>query len=161
MGVNSLPKTVTWQRRDCDLNPVPSAHESSTLTTRLPNSVGERNVVYKRYCYCWHVTAIISVYVPRRDVYVHALCTDDSGGRDKVADAISATMQIRSASGVLICHKHQPTKSRKPCGHIIFCHDTIRRILFVVVSRYFCNYSSLTFMQKYTSMQSSWRQQNT
>jgi len=37
MGVNSLPKTVrsTWQRRDCDLNPGPSAPESSTLTTRL------------------------------------------------------------------------------------------------------------------------------
>ena len=34
MGVNSLPKTVTRQRRDCDLNPVPSAHESSTLITR-------------------------------------------------------------------------------------------------------------------------------
>jgi len=28
--VNSLPKTVTWQRRSCDLNPVPSAPESST-----------------------------------------------------------------------------------------------------------------------------------
>jgi len=37
MGVNSLPKTVTRQRRDCDLNPGPSAPESSTLTTRLPN----------------------------------------------------------------------------------------------------------------------------
>jgi len=35
MGVNSLPKTVTRQRRDCDLNPGPSAPESSTLTTRL------------------------------------------------------------------------------------------------------------------------------
>jgi len=34
MGVNSLPKTVTRQRRDCDLNPVPSMPESSTLTTR-------------------------------------------------------------------------------------------------------------------------------
>jgi len=34
MGVNSLPKTVTRQRRDCDLNPAP---ESSTLTTRLPS----------------------------------------------------------------------------------------------------------------------------
>ena len=33
MGVNSLPKTVTRQRRDCDLNPGPSAPESSTLTT--------------------------------------------------------------------------------------------------------------------------------
>jgi len=35
--VNSLPKTVTRQRRDCDVNPGPSAPESSTLTTRLPS----------------------------------------------------------------------------------------------------------------------------
>jgi len=33
--VNSLPKTVTGQRRDCDLNPGPSVPESSTLTTGL------------------------------------------------------------------------------------------------------------------------------
>ena len=37
MGVNSLPKTATRQRRDCDLNLGPSAPESSTLTTRLPS----------------------------------------------------------------------------------------------------------------------------
>jgi len=37
-GVNSLPKTVTRQRRDCDLNPGPSAPESSTPTTRLPTT---------------------------------------------------------------------------------------------------------------------------
>jgi len=37
IGVNSLPKTVTRQRRGCDLNPGPSAPESSTLTTRLPS----------------------------------------------------------------------------------------------------------------------------
>jgi len=35
--VNSLPKTVTRQRRDCDWNSGPSAPESSMLTTRLPN----------------------------------------------------------------------------------------------------------------------------
>jgi len=41
--VNSLPKTVTQiaaatlLRRGCDLNPGPSAPESSTLTTRLPS----------------------------------------------------------------------------------------------------------------------------
>ena len=35
--MNSLPKTVTRQRRDCDLNPGPSAPDSSTLTTRLPS----------------------------------------------------------------------------------------------------------------------------
>jgi len=37
MGVHSLPKTVTRQRRGCDLNPGPSAPESSMLTTRLPS----------------------------------------------------------------------------------------------------------------------------
>ena len=37
MGVNSLPKTVTRQRRDCDLNAGRSASEYSTLTTRLPS----------------------------------------------------------------------------------------------------------------------------
>jgi len=35
MGVNSLPKTITRQRRDCDLNPGPPVPESSTLTTRV------------------------------------------------------------------------------------------------------------------------------
>ena len=35
--MNSLPKTVTQQRRDCYLNPGPTAPESSTLTTRLPS----------------------------------------------------------------------------------------------------------------------------
>ena len=40
MGVNSLPKTVARQRRDCDLNPGPSAPESSTLTTWLPSHPG-------------------------------------------------------------------------------------------------------------------------
>ena len=37
MGVNSLPKTVTRQRRDCDMDPGPTAPESSALTTRLPS----------------------------------------------------------------------------------------------------------------------------
>ena len=34
--MNSLPKTVTRQRSSCNLNPGPSAPESSMLTTRLP-----------------------------------------------------------------------------------------------------------------------------
>ena len=39
MGVNSLPKTVTRQRRGRDLNPGPTAPESSTLTNRLPSNL--------------------------------------------------------------------------------------------------------------------------
>ena len=35
--MNSLRKTVIRQRRGCDLNPGPSAPESSTLTTPLPS----------------------------------------------------------------------------------------------------------------------------
>jgi len=37
MGVSTLPKTVTRQRRDCDLSPGPSAPESTMLTTQLPS----------------------------------------------------------------------------------------------------------------------------
>ena len=37
MGVISLPKTVTRQRRGCDMNLGPSAPESSMLNTRLPS----------------------------------------------------------------------------------------------------------------------------
>jgi len=44
MGVNSLPKTVTRQRRNCDLNPGPTAPESSTLTTRLPSHRPDNNL---------------------------------------------------------------------------------------------------------------------
>jgi len=44
--VNSLPKTVTRQRRGCDLNPGHSAPESSTLTTRLPSTqFGGRHLI--------------------------------------------------------------------------------------------------------------------
>jgi len=35
--VNSLPKTVSRQRRGCDLSLGSTAPQSSTLTTRLPN----------------------------------------------------------------------------------------------------------------------------
>jgi len=39
MDVNSLPKTATRQRRDCDFNPDPkvSAPESSTRLSNLSN----------------------------------------------------------------------------------------------------------------------------
>jgi len=50
MGVNSLPKTVTRQRRDCELNPGPSAPESSTLTTRLPSHL-HKVILTRNYYY--------------------------------------------------------------------------------------------------------------
>ena len=62
MGVNSLPKTVTRLRHDCDLNPGPSAPESSTLTTRLPRHPKVQGTVstqhnmqrYCKICYCYY-----------------------------------------------------------------------------------------------------------
>jgi len=55
--VNSLPKTVTRQSSDCDLNPGPSAPESSMLTTRLPShpciivTFNITHIMYALYCY--------------------------------------------------------------------------------------------------------------
>jgi len=62
MGVNSLPNTVTRQRRGCDLNPSPTAPESSTLTTRLPRHPKVQGTVstqhnmqrYSKICYCYY-----------------------------------------------------------------------------------------------------------
>jgi len=48
--VNSLPKTVTRQRRGCDLNPDSSAPESSTLTTRLPSHLAIQSEAAKINC---------------------------------------------------------------------------------------------------------------
>ena len=69
MGVNSLPKTVTRQRRDRDLNPGPTAPESSTLTTRLP-SHPNRKMFCKSGSMC-QVTqhhSVVDVEVEEKDV---------------------------------------------------------------------------------------------
>jgi len=47
MGVNGLPRTVTRQRRGCDLNPGPTAPEFSTLTARLPSHPGASMQVHE------------------------------------------------------------------------------------------------------------------
>ena len=44
MVVNSLPNSVTRQRRGYDLNPGPAAPESSTLTTRLSSHPTRQHV---------------------------------------------------------------------------------------------------------------------
>ena len=53
MGVNSLPKTVTRQRRDCDLNPDPSVPESSKLNTRLPSHPWMKVKVNVNFLHMW------------------------------------------------------------------------------------------------------------
>jgi len=58
MGVNSLPKTVTRQGRDCDFDPGPSAPESSTLTTRLPSHAS----LHSRLRWRKNISSITVVY---------------------------------------------------------------------------------------------------
>jgi len=75
--VNSLPKTVTRQRRDCDLNPGPSAPESSTRTTRLPSH--PPNVIAAVKCQCSRIVYKVAAascrlsYVRSLDLNVDAL----------------------------------------------------------------------------------------
>ena len=64
MGVNSLPKTVTRQRRGCDLNPGSSVPESSTLTTLLPSHPGTCYCINSVYCCC--VTEVVNVFLCTR-----------------------------------------------------------------------------------------------
>ena len=45
--MNTLPKTVARQRRGCNLNPGPSAPESSTLATRLPGHIVSLEICHK------------------------------------------------------------------------------------------------------------------
>jgi len=63
MGVNSLLKTVTRQRRDCDLNPGRSAPESSTLTTRLPSHLSASAGYFQHE---FHSVARLHENAPRR-----------------------------------------------------------------------------------------------
>ena len=66
--MNSLPKTVTRQRRGCDLNPGPSTPESSMLTPRL-NELEEGLGIGD---------IITAVELNRLQWYGHVLRKDDS-----------------------------------------------------------------------------------
>ena len=51
--MNSLPKTVTRQRRDCDLNPGTTAPESSTLGAKAENGVPSPQIFYFNHWLPW------------------------------------------------------------------------------------------------------------
>ena len=63
--MSGLPKTVTRQRRDCDLNPGPSATESSMLTTRLPShpAITCRQLTRRSEIHSRPVRALLAVLV--------------------------------------------------------------------------------------------------
>jgi len=102
--VNSLPKTVTRQRRDCDLNPGPSAPESSTLTTRLPSHPN-----------CWHnirsTVGFLSVPSIDSSSGCRRVCCSAPGGQEVSIDR-------RRASGAPLQWRRSTAHSSE-CGQ---CH---------------------------------------
>ena len=85
-GVNSLPKTVTRQHHDCDLNADPSAPEPSILTTRLPSH---------RLRFCIQIGGVASAVI-------HRLCLLGSARRRE-------TTRHRSSSHH--CHRRRASLS--------------------------------------------------
>ena len=59
--MSSLPTTVTRQRRDCDLNPGPSAPESSKLTTGLNEVITAFYGIVSYNRYRGNVTAVMPI----------------------------------------------------------------------------------------------------
>jgi len=72
IGVNSLPKTVTRQRHGCNLDPGPSAPESSTLslTSRLPSQPTLRYSNLRR-CQFVFTSRAAAVYIPHTHTHTH------------------------------------------------------------------------------------------
>jgi len=88
MGVNSLPKTVTRRRRGCDLNPGPSAPESSTLTTRLPSHPDRWWIHTKRYL-CSQGVNTSSVFGPLGLLNRELKCAENHNKRHNTFFSIS------------------------------------------------------------------------
>jgi len=92
--VNSLPKTVTRQRRCCDLNPGPSAPESITLTSRLPSHL----MGYGTHC-LYGVRACVRVCVcVRACVCVMLFCPVEVGTREDERDAEVSLRRVAVAT---------------------------------------------------------------
>ena len=86
--MNSLPNTVTRQRRGCDLNPGPTASESGTLTTRLPN----HPVVLKLFCSLKNKFIVLFIVISGTVSFPVVLSADGRRGTDR-----------RLAAGVRAC----------------------------------------------------------
>ena len=77
--MNSLPKTVTRQRRGCDLNRGRTAPESSTLTTRLPSHPIRKD---QQHCGLW--LPILQQLVANTGVTVGPAVQQDRGQEDRL-----------------------------------------------------------------------------
>ena len=112
MGVNSLPKTVARQRRGCDLNPCPSAPESSTLTTRLPSHLVM-------------IVGLISVSLGRMFTTQHIVCLAQS----IMFSFIIARRYASAVFAVVVCPSVHPSVRHKP---VLCRNDWTNRVAFGV-----------------------------
>ena len=118
--MNSLPKTVTRHRRDCDLNPGPSAPESSTLTTRLPSHLGlYTSASIQDYMAC-HAGDRRSFYTASVDaVYRAPSCTLDVGAIPHLPQSSLCALTSRSLSAVPVAEP-RPVLSRSHLNSVQF-----------------------------------------
>jgi len=115
MGVNSLPKTVTRHRRGCDLNPGPSAPESSTLSTRsslyIANSwigtsaaIAVRNTAGNH----WRDASCIFPYIPVANCQLNRRRSTASDSRPLVyhsdRQALSVTVRLHPINRSVYCY---------------------------------------------------------
>jgi len=120
--VNSLPKTVTRQRRDCDLNPVPSAPESSTLTTRLLSHYHRcGNINDKPYRGSFFYTATPCSCRYKTDVVMSA--TDLM--RDRYQYRSIDFRNAWSVPSAQVGAKHWETSDRKTCGRWCYSREKV------------------------------------
>ena len=145
--MNCLPKTVTRQRHGCDLNPGPSAPESSTLTTRLPSHRVRTDVVAVATG-CWMTRAVLmdgdsgplSTAPPvsrRKNRYVTsvaAISTLHSATRREINErslprrAAPRRLHTLQPTGLAAMpDHHRPTQSTRVCTHAEWAFCTLPR----------------------------------
>jgi len=120
MGVNSLPKTVTGQRRGCDLNPGPTAPESSMLTTRLPShhkTVRAR----KSWLSLFVVSNVHWRFTGTRVLFASPVCAVLTRGRDvihKTGRNVATAHRVRNKMSSLIETRFKIERRRRTTyGH--------------------------------------------
>jgi len=134
--VNSLPKTVTRQRRDCNLNPGPSAPDSSALTTRLPSHplecshVNNRMPVFSRGCLLPHLGRTDVQWSPIRFSGSEPR-VDCSGVMFSTLPSVSAYVRMCICSCIWAEAFSTSSPSSSTSEFFCYCTDTVYITLFM------------------------------
>ena len=112
--MNSLPKNVTRQRRDCDLNPGPSAPEPIDSATGLFNCACVKHFYHRESLTC--ALSVVAVAITKPDVRVR-----DKFNRSESIQPRIGTRVVSSAAvfrGIFTPPDHQCTAEiRRPGTH--------------------------------------------